>query len=408
MKTESSEHFTSPKTCEAQGPTVEILDYPFSLYRDAQESCPQGAADVRPPLTMKIKSWVAAFLVLTACGGIHESPALLGKLGQALDLDCANYFIDDGSEEGHFSHLGCTGLYSDWGSRTISANARAFAPGYPLSSDETDKSRWIYLPPGTQIDTGGEGREGDLDTWIFPEGTKAWKQFSFGERLVETRLFWKRSNGWFGATYIWSSDQSEALEFTGSTGILVEGASPGGPQYEIPTASACIRCHGGARDKLLGVESINLSAPSATGLVLGQLIAEGLLSGPPAQAPVVPGDSHAAALGFLHSNCGVCCHNPRQQPGAGRLHMRLQVDELGSVESTSVWRTAVRGVSGYQPPSETGWSRIEPGNPDRSTVVYRASVRDPVGGPYFNQMPPLLTHRSPDLAAVRDWIASLQ
>lgn len=355
------------------------------------------------------KSWVAASLLLTACGGIHEMPGTLGELGQALDLDCASYFVDDGTAEGHFSHLGCTGLYSDWASRTISSEARAFAPGYPLASDAAEKERWIYLPPQTQIDTGGEGQGGDLDNWIFPEGTKAWKQFSFGDRLVETRLFWKRSNGWFRATYVWSEDQSEALEYTGSTGMLVEGADPRGPVYEIPPASACTRCHGGARDNLLGFESINLSAPSATGLTMQQLIAEGLLTASPAQVPVVPGENAApAALGFLHSNCGVCCHNPRQQPGSGRLHMRLQVDELDSVESTSLWRTAVGQHSGYQPPGENGWSRIERGDPDRSTVVYRASVRDPVGGPYVNQMPPLLTHLAPDLAVVRDWITSLQ
>jgi hypothetical protein len=357
----------------------------------------------------RLKSWMAASLVLAACGGIHETPSPVEKMGQALDLDCASYFVDDGTAEGHFSHLGCTGLYSDWDSRTISPDARAFAPGHPLSSDATEKSRWIYLPPGTQVDTGGEGREGDLDNWIFPVGTKAWKQFSFGGRLVETRLLWKRSSGWFRATYVWSADQGEALEHTGFTGMLVEGADPRGPAYEIPAASACVRCHAGARDTLLGFELINLSAPSATGLTLAQLMAEGLLSAPPAQPPVIPGENDApAALGFLHSNCGVCCHNPRQQPGVGRLHMRLQSDELDSVESTSVWRTAVGLISGYQPPGESGWSRIAPGNPDQSTVVYRASTRDPVGGPYLNQMPPLLSHRPPDLAAVRSWIASLQ
>lgn len=355
------------------------------------------------------KSWVAAFLLLTGCGGIHEKLGMVGELGQALDLDCASYFVDDGTAEGHFSHLGCTGLYSDWASRTISSDARVFAPGYPLASDAAEKERWIYLPPEAQIDTGGEGQGGDLDNWIFPEGTKAWKQFSFGDRLVETRLFWKRSNGWFRATYVWSEDQSEALEYTGSTGMLVEGADPGGPAYEIPPATACSRCHGGARDNLLGFESINLSAPSATGLMMEQLIAQGLLTAPPAQVPVVPGKNDApAALGFLHSNCGVCCHNPRQQPGSGRLHMRMQVDELDSVESTSLWRTAIGQHSGYQPPGESGWSRIEAGDPDRSTVVYRASVRDPVGGPYVNQMPPLLTHRPPDLSVLRNWIASLQ
>lgn len=197
-----------------------------------------------------------------------QQPRRLGERGQDLSLDCAPYFVDDGSDEGHSSHLGCTGLYSDWPSRTLGPDVRAFAPGYPLWSDGTRKSRWIFLPPGTQIDTGGDGREGDLDNWIFPVGTKVWKQFAFGERLVETRFLWKRRQGWFRATYVWSEDQSEALEFTGTTGLLVEGADSDGPAYEIPSASMCNRCHAGARDQLLGFEVINLSAPRAQGLTL--------------------------------------------------------------------------------------------------------------------------------------------
>ena len=51
LQSESIQHFASPQTREGQGPTVEILDYPFSFHRDVQKSCPQRAADVRPPLT---------------------------------------------------------------------------------------------------------------------------------------------------------------------------------------------------------------------------------------------------------------------------------------------------------------------------------------------------------------------
>ena len=87
--------------------------------------------------------------------------------------------------------------------------------------------------------------------------------------------------------------------------------------------------------------------------------------------------------------------------------MRLPVDELDAVTSTSTWQTAVGRVSGYQPAGADGWLRIEPGNPDRSTGLYRASVRDAVGGPYRNQMPLLLSHRAPDLDVLRHWIASL-
>ena len=51
MKPESSQHFASPKTCDAQGSAVEILDDPSSFQRDFQQGRPQRPADVRPSLT---------------------------------------------------------------------------------------------------------------------------------------------------------------------------------------------------------------------------------------------------------------------------------------------------------------------------------------------------------------------
>ena len=50
MKSESSQHFASSSTCDAQGSAVEILDHPLSFQRYFQESCSQCAADMRPPL----------------------------------------------------------------------------------------------------------------------------------------------------------------------------------------------------------------------------------------------------------------------------------------------------------------------------------------------------------------------
>src|SRR5271156_3190679 len=50
------------------------------------------------------------------------------------------------------STLECTGLYSNFATKEIAANAWAYAPATPLWSDGAQKSRWIELPPNTQID----------------------------------------------------------------------------------------------------------------------------------------------------------------------------------------------------------------------------------------------------------------
>jgi hypothetical protein len=328
-------------------------------------------------------------------------------------LDCEQYQVDDGTIEGHSSHLGCTGLYSDWAKETIAPGVIAFKPGYVLWSDGAEKRRWIFIPPGTQIDSGGDGHVGGMDGWIFPIGTKAWKQFGFGSRRVETRFLWKRETGWFRATYVWSADESVALEYTGTTGVLVEGADSTGPSYEIPPSTACVQCHAGAADTLLGFEAVGLGE-SAEGLTLDELIGQDLLTQLPAGAWTIPGDPDAkASLGWLHANCGNACHNQRRQPGPARLHLRLNFGASAAVEDTDAWTRGVGQASTYLPGIENPcgglWSRIEPGRPECSVLAYRDGLRDPYPGPYVNQMPPLLSHRVPteDVATLSRWILSM-
>src|SRR5262245_41272255 len=79
------------------------------------------------------------------------------------------------------ARLSQTGLYADIGAKALSPDVRGFNPQYPLWSDGLQKSRWIHLPPGTKIDTS------DPDRFIFPRGTKLWKEFRANGRLVETR-----------------------------------------------------------------------------------------------------------------------------------------------------------------------------------------------------------------------------
>ena len=51
------------------------------------------------------------------------------------------------------------------------------------------KTRWVYLPPDTTIDTS------NMDEWNFPVGTKFWKQFVVGGVIVETRMLHKTAPG---------------------------------------------------------------------------------------------------------------------------------------------------------------------------------------------------------------------
>jgi hypothetical protein len=300
---------------------------------------------------------------------------------------------------GEPSELRCTGLYSDWNTRTIASSVTEYDPGLHLWSDGAVKTRWVYLPPGTAIDTS------DMDEWTFPAGTKFWKQFIVDGVLIETRMLHKvpadpDGGGYAGAwnltTYQWSADGGATSELT--TGALnVNDAG-----YEIPTVAKCGQCHFGRLDDVLGFEAVSLSSPDAGGLPMSTLIARSLVTDPPDTPLTVPGDStQAAALGYLHANCGVPCHNT----GGGianttGFHMRLLAAELAG-------DAGVVGTDTYQ----TGWGvpttgfhadgvvdRLTACDAPQSCVYIRMGHRDPFSDAGYDlasppiQMPPIDTH----------------
>ena len=118
----------------------------------------------------------------------------------------------------------CTGLYTGSDPTKLAVDAMPYAPGVTLWSDGAEKHRYLHLPPGTKIDTS------DMDAWRFPVGTKAWKEFRVEGALVETRLFWKRTDTtWESGTYVWDAAGKAATLNTAPKGIILASG------YEIPT-----------------------------------------------------------------------------------------------------------------------------------------------------------------------------
>lgn len=298
-------------------------------------------------------------------------------------------------DNGEPFELRCTGLYSNWSLRTISPGVQPYAPGIPLWSDGAVKSRWLYLPPGTTIDTS------DMNKWIFPVGTKLWKQFVVGGQVIETRLLWKTATGWYPTTYRWSTDQTETTE------LITGDNDAGGLGYEVPTQFECEYCHQGQKDYVLGFSALSLSHPDATGLTMDVLTAQRLLTDPPATPIVVPGSPlDQQALGILHINCGTVCHN--EDYGSAYytgLWMRLDVGHLGSVQATNSWITGVNQMTEiFDEPGIT--YRIAAGDPDASCVYYRMAQRS---NDNDNAMPPIDSHVVDEagLQVIGAWIDSL-
>jgi hypothetical protein len=298
--------------------------------------------------------------------------------------------------------LACTNLYSNWSQLTLAPDVRPYAPGMTLWADGADSSRWIWLPPGSKIDTT------DLNNWSFPVGTKIWQEFRLLGKPVETRFLWKEAPSlWFRTSFAWTADLSAA------PAAPMGMPNARGLPYEIPPTSACAQCHGGESDFVLGFELIGLSMPQSSGLNLQALEQQGLLSHPPAAAPSIPGDvATTAALAYLHTNCGTSCHNrgPDAAAGVYGLFLKLTVDSSGALpaarEQTDTWTTSYRVPSRLSPYGDDagGFWRIAPGDAAHSSVAWTASRRDGVA-----QMPPIATHvvDQNDVAQLTGWIGSL-
>src|SRR5262249_61914535 len=77
-----------------------------------------------------------------------------------------------------------TGLYADGSVTTIDASNHEYRPGWEAWSDGADKTRWVHLPAGAVIDAS------DPNAWVFPVGTKLWKELRIGGARIETRMLW--------------------------------------------------------------------------------------------------------------------------------------------------------------------------------------------------------------------------
>lgn len=343
----------------------------------------------------------------------NDAGASEGSADSAVDADAdAGETFDCTTTTGQPPSLECSGLYSTFATKTVAPGTFEFKPGIELWSDAAVKRRWIRFPPGSKVDVT------DLNKFVFPVGTQVWKEFKVqvGSSLkrIETRYMVKTGEfDWFRTTYEWAEDESSTRELTSGRSNV-----PGTQNYEIPTQASCVRCHGGSFDNLLGFGAVLLGAPSA-GLGWNELKQKDLLTSTNgvhmtdvANLQIQGNLTEKAALGYLHVNCGVSCHNPQGQ-GGGRFNAKLDFNAQNRLEpatDVSVVKTAANKTSGFQPMGVDGGTYyiIRPGDPSRSSMIYRMSRRDTDGGT-VEQMPPIATHRVDDagVGIVETWIRSL-
>lgn len=310
--------------------------------------------------------------------------------------------------------LSATGLYADIATKGVAGPNRPYSPQYALWSDGGIKRRWLFLAAGTRIDTSNP------DRWVFPVGTKIWKEFAYEGRRVETRLLEKLNDqasidGWSLRVYAWRADESDAL-LVGAGGQLDAAPTAFGTLHDIPTQAQCLWCHDRGGDPVLGVDALQLSGdrdplavePVPDGAIdLRSLATEERLTHPPAEQPRIVANSGTArwAIGYLHGNCGNC-HNPQGRAEATGQFLRHE----GHVErerDEPAYRTAVNQLTRLYivPGTQLGKDsyRIRGGAPDQSAVYLRMQARD------RESMPPIGSevNDAEALGLLRDWIRGL-
>jgi hypothetical protein len=305
-----------------------------------------------------------------------------------------------------------TGLYADLATFRVAARNLPFEPQYPLWTDGAEKARWIRLPDGATIDAR------NTDAWVFPVGTKLWKEFAFDGRRVETRLLWRaRADQWVFASYVWNDAQTDAF-LAPEVGVRNHADLGNGARHSIPSQAECRSCHESGGTPVLGFNALQLSderdllAPhqrplQATSLTLSRLEKFGLLhprrpdlvANPPRIEARSPRER--AVLGYLSANCG-SCHNSRGPLAGLGLFLQHEIG-LSALGDTTI-ATAVDVPGDFVVPGTAHEKsrRIAPGAPQASALVYRMSSRRP-----SSQMPPLGTAvvDAEAVALIRAWIA---
>jgi hypothetical protein len=319
--------------------------------------------------------------------------ALLGAflLAGSVSLGCQPYRACDAVDEAAVAELpkrlSLTGLYAPGTPESIASDARSFRPRFELWSDGASKRRWIWLPPGTQIDTS------DMNSWQFPVGTKLWKEFTRDSLRVETRLLEHRPDGWVGVAYLWQKDGSDAI--AAPYGAIDALATP----HDLPASNECRACHAGRSSHVLGFSAVQLAQPTEPdALNLDELIRLELVSHVPPAVPRVPGnETEQAALGYLHANCSHC-HNASRPKQAGSrcfdpeddIDFLLRAEEGPAASETGAYRTTTEV--------------IEPRKPNSSRLIELVNQRS-----RFSQMPPLASEvvDTAAVAALRRWIEEM-
>ncbi len=288
-----------------------------------------------------------------------------------------------------------------------------YEPISQLFTDYAHKKRFVWMPDGAMAQYNGDGRILDM-----PDGTVLIKNFYYdnvqpsnSQRIIETRLLYKRNGGWEFADYVWNNEQTEATyDMNGSVTSLSwvdDNSVLRSVNYRIPAEAECHTCH---KESDLNTpiavkpQSLNSTYPYADGdrNQLVEWVRNGYLaSGYPKRITTTvkwndpTQDLEERVRSYLDMNCAHC---HRDESHCDYRPMRFAFSET----------TDPANIGVCVPPDDpigSGQTHIvASGNPARSMMYYRLSSTDEaVRMPLLGRT---LVHEE-GLALIEEWINGL-
>ncbi len=328
--------------------------------------------------------------------------------------------------------LSQTGLYKDVSKGEMASGLIPYSVLSPLWSDGAGKSRWMAVPTEQQVDMT------DTWGWNFPAQSVLVKTFTLPvnragqthHRRIETRLMVKVDKEWFGYSYAWNEDESDAelVDASGRDYLFKDLKFEDDPAttqlaWHFPSRNECMVCHSRAANYVLGLSTAQMNRDheyaAGTDNQLRTLAHIGLLKVPKPKKSEAnetassfdlpkaaseykqladPADTsrplEARVKAYLQSNCAHCHTNA----GGGNSRMELAID-------TPLEKMLIVDTEPQHDRFKIEDARIvAPGSPERSTMFHRMAKRGP------GQMPPMATGRvdSQGTALMKSWIESLK
>lgn len=284
----------------------------------------------------------------------------------------------------------------------------------PLYSDYASKRRFIYLPAGKQMTFKASG------AFDFPDGAIILKTFYFnndfrntalGQKIIETRVLFKKDGSWIFASYQWNDEQTEAFLSEESKEVNITWKDINGiaqsTNYYVPAPNECGQCHENNEDILpLGIEARHLNRNFTYGndtknqleyfkekAFINTLPAINTIAKAPVWNDPSTGTLEQRARAYLDINCGHC-HNPNGTANY-TIHLNWEAadDMLGKCK-----------IPDYGSRGGGFTYDIVPGKADSSVMTYR--MKSTLN---MDKMPPVaksFTHQE-GVQLIKDWINAM-